>query len=369
MTARRSLPLRQALSIAAIAAGFLGANTAKAAACADGPGAPVFERWGDHSAHLVVPGGTFEAGIGWETEGEVARVPETDPYEVGGASAKSLRLGPSATVASPQFCIGAHEPTLRMVVQAAKPDGKLKLTAEWTKKDGKGKQKKVAKLDSSDFEHATLLEPIDLKAAKPKQGSRNVSLRISADDSADWTIDDVHFANPETPACDDVDSQLIFTSFDDPHYYSLVQGGSFEDSLSWSATGSPQLVDEGNPFDLGGTESTRAARLQAGDSIVSPPLCVDRRYPHLRFVAKSIAADADLKIAALWTDDKGKQKESDLGNHKDEHDGWHVSKHVKLKKVLPKEDEARDIRLRFTVKKGSGSWLVDDVYVDPYKRN
>jgi len=174
---------------------------------------------------------------------------------------------------------------------------------------------------------------------------------------------------PVAFACPDVESSPAFARWGDTAEYVAVPGGAFENALTWPATGTPALVEEVNPFGVGGV-STTAVRLQRGDSITSPSMCITRHYPHLRFVLRSADPDSHLKMHVLWTDDQGKRKETHLEDFdKNKFRDWGLSRNVKLKSALPKGEAVRDIQLRFSVEDKPGSWLIDDVYIDPYRRN
>jgi hypothetical protein len=71
---------------------------------------------------------------------------------------------------------------------------------------------------------------------------------------------------------------------------------------------------------------------------------------------------------ALWTDDAGKAKQTDLGDDNDTASSWAPSRIIDFKDAVPRGDGARHVRLRFWVDGKSGAWLLDDVYVDPHKR-
>lgn len=174
-------------------------------------------------------------------------------------------------------------------------------------------------------------------------------------------------ATPAHAACADDGASPTFAAWGDNALYVEAPGGIFESELRWEPTGAPQLITDANPFSVGEHDVFSAA-LDQYEAITSPPICVSRNRPHLRFAARSIDTKAHLKLEVLWTDDGGKPKIDSLsdedGNH---YRSWRLSGEVKLEKVLPKDERVRDVRLRFTAGKGIGSWLVDNVFVDPVK--
>lgn len=172
---------------------------------------------------------------------------------------------------------------------------------------------------------------------------------------------------PAAPAaaCPEVPTTAAFADWGDDSQYAPVAGGTFEE-LSWATTGPAELIMENNPFSVAGPGAS-SLWLGSGSTVTSPELCVSRYYPHLRFVARA-EQKPELKVEVLYTDDHGRPNVTAVGSeHGDRYPTWGPSKQVKLKKVLPTGEEVRDVHVRFAVK-GKGTWLVDDVLIDPAKR-
>jgi hypothetical protein len=179
-------------------------------------------------------------------------------------------------------------------------------------------------------------------------------------------------ALPAAPAaaagCPPVPGTTAFAPFGDQADYVLAPGGSFEGSLRWFATGQPALVEANEPFMLSGPGST-SLRLRGRDAVVSPPVCVDAQRPTLRFVTRALDADSRLVLEVLWYDD-GAVRRKVLEEHPaDLWREWAPSKVVPLGAALPTDEgEVHQVLLRFSLKDGAGEWLVDDVFIDPYRR-
>ena len=161
----------------------------------------------------------------------------------------------------------------------------------------------------------------------------------------------------------------MFERWGDRGDYTLAAGGSFEGALSWAPTGSPSLVAENDPFALAGPGRTSVA-LTGRQAITSPLVCVSGSHPYLRFVARAKDSTSRLVLEVLWND-KGVYKEKVLEEHPaDLWRRWAPSKIVPLGNALPTgSGEVHQVRLRFRLKDGFGAWLVDDVFVDPFKKD
>ncbi len=170
------------------------------------------------------------------------------------------------------------------------------------------------------------------------------------------------------PGCPPVASTIAFAPFGDGASYTLAPGGSFEGSLRWLGTGQPTLVEGNEPFMLTGQGST-SVRLRGRDAIISPPICVDALRPTLRFVTRALDAESRLVLEVLWYED-GAIRRKVLEEHPaDLWREWAPSKVVPLGAALPTDaGQVHQVLLRFSLKDGLGDWLVDDVFIDPYRR-
>jgi hypothetical protein len=129
------------------------------------------------------------------------------------------------------------------------------------------------------------------------------------------------------------------------------------------------------------TDAARGAglALPAGASAISPGMCVDLDYPHLRFAHKVVGRNAsgvEIRMEVtypqlrnpVWTEVK--QFDGFQGNSAGS--GWRITPDVDLKPDFGGQvPGARYVALRFTaVRKSStaAEFRVDDVFVDPRMR-
>lgn len=171
-----------------------------------------------------------------------------------------------------------------------------------------------------------------------------------------------------------------YAAIGDERSYVLAPGGSFEDA---AAPG----------WQLGGGASIQQDRRQGGQlvlpvgaSAISPSMCIDLDYPHLRFshkIAGRHARAVEIKVDVVYpqtqaADWVGVARFDDFAGTP-VGAGWRVSPDVALHPELGGEEwGARDVALRFTAVKPSGApdrrssagaeVRVDDVFVDPRMR-
>lgn len=163
-------------------------------------------------------------------------------------------------------------------------------------------------------------------------------------------------------ACPTESTSQPFNHLGDQNHYFLAPGGDFEGATSWTRYGNATVVETGSN---GVGPGASAARLPHTSSVTSPVICVDGDRPHLRFVARAGSDDGTLRVDAIG-EDGSKTPLAKLDA--DDHEGWRVTRPVLLAAPLGIADAAplKLVRLRLTAI--GGSWLADDVYVDPYTR-
>lgn len=165
-----------------------------------------------------------------------------------------------------------------------------------------------------------------------------------------------------------------FLRFLDPLPYTLVPGGDFEPGFSgWKLSGGAGIVSGNEPWQAAGPGS-RALRLPAGSSATSPPMCMGLVLPVVRFFSSGGSALSYLQVDALYTDAAGRRQSVTLLPVGLPSGSW-VPNLPMLQlggtvNALTLNGLTTEISLRFTPRGGllgSGTWLLDDVFVDPWK--
>ncbi len=170
-----------------------------------------------------------------------------------------------------------------------------------------------------------------------------------------------------------------YAAIGDERSYVLAPGGSFEDASApgWRLGGGAEIERDGRQ---GGQ-----LVLPVGGSAVSPSMCIDLDYPHLRFAHKvpgRHAKGVEIRVDVVYPQTEGADwlqtgvvdptASTPVGG------GWRVSPDVALKPELGgSEWGARDVALRFTAvaagatdaRAAAGAEVrVDDVFIDPRMR-
>lgn len=169
------------------------------------------------------------------------------------------------------------------------------------------------------------------------------------------TLDQLGCSFPET-------AQAL-SRFGDEDQYFLAPGGDFE-TLSWWEDDA-RLTEENDPFFVVNTRHRSSVRLRDEAWVRSPGFCIDARSPHLRFMAKSPGSDQlDVRVDLFdeeyrWIDTERVRVQSD------EHRSWSPSPKVSLKTVGWEPGQTAYASVRFYTE---GTWLIDNVLIDPYSR-
>lgn len=109
-----------ALGLAAVpASASAGVLVDSATECSDATASQVFLPWLDVANYVLAPGGDFESGNGWSSDGANV-VSGNEPWNVVGANDhKSLAIGDGQSATSPSMCVGIEHPTLRFFARSS----------------------------------------------------------------------------------------------------------------------------------------------------------------------------------------------------------------------------------------------------------
>jgi len=157
-----------------------------------------------------------------------------------------------------------------------------------------------------------------------------------------------------------------FAQFGDLADYFLAPDGDLSaGGAGWELNGA-EVVAENEPFWVHGGDTPAAAWLDSGASATSPPICVSLDDPTMRFFARSAGGPSGvLAVDVLYTDADGAPQELRIGTvGSDDAAEWTP---VAPLAIVANTTEM-DVRFRFTAVGPGSEWLIDDVYVDPYKK-
>jgi hypothetical protein len=181
----------------------------------------------------------------------------------------------------------------------------------------------------------------------------------------------------DTLACDSPALSNPFSAFGDLDWYTQVPDGGFEAGASgWSLSSGANVVTGNESSYVGSPSDSYSLSVPAGEVAVSPGFCVDQTYPTFRFFAQKVTGGSELRVRARYYDG-ATMREVDLaklGGPKYSSGKWVLTPKLNLASLidlLTSGGRRDSLQLVFTAVSGpagGGSWQIDDVYVDPYRR-
>ena len=157
----------------------------------------------------------------------------------------------------------------------------------------------------------------------------------------------------------------VFLPWADPANYFLADGGTFESGASgWTLNGAS--VGGGNePWNASGAGS-RSLSLGAGERATSGVECVGITEPTLRFFARGSGVGT-LNVTVAFEDAQGHVVRAPAGAIAAT-GGWTPGIQMPIVAALLPLLPGEQTPVRFEFSATGGSWQIDDVYVDPYRR-
>ena len=167
--------------------------------------------------------------------------------------------------------------------------------------------------------------------------------------------------------CPSIPTTQAFAPWGDVADYFKAPGGDFESgAAAWDLTGGATAVDGSAPSAIGGADDQRSLALPAGSSATSPTMCIGIEHRTMRFFARGATSGAIL-VEAIYEKRTAKEKSVRVATVSVS-DDWAPTKALPLivNDIAASYDNALPVALRFTPV-GTGTWQIDDVYVDPYR--
>jgi hypothetical protein len=164
-------------------------------------------------------------------------------------------------------------------------------------------------------------------------------------------------------ACEGEVLERPFAPWGDNSDYSLVPNGDVSDGAAgWSLNGADVIADN-EPWNVHGSPNPGAIRLRGGDSATTAPTCVSLAHPTMRFFLRDAGSIlGSLEIEVVLSNGLSLPIGVVLGLLQG--NAWAPSATQLIVGNLL-DDE---VRFRFRAIGLGSEWVIDDVYVDPYKK-
>jgi hypothetical protein len=152
-----------------------------------------------------------------------------------------------------------------------------------------------------------------------------------------------------------------FAPWEDGAPYTLMPDGDLTQGGAGWDLGGAEIVDDNEPWYVHGGDTPAAVRLDTGDVVTTPPICITPDHPTMRFFVRDSGGDyGTLTVDAVLPDGLALPIEVMFGM--DEGDAWAPSAVVPIFANLVTDT----VRFRFSAVGSDSAWVIDDVFVDPY---
>lgn len=176
-------------------------------------------------------------------------------------------------------------------------------------------------------------------------------------------------ASAPAPGCPVAPVTNPFTPWGDSADYQLAPGGDVEDAgASWALTGGA-AAQEGNETAMTSATGHLSMRLPASSSATTGSMCIGLEHPTFRFFAKRSGGSllSRLLVEVVFDDASGHEWTVPVGLVSAS-GTWAPTASLPMivNLLAPLHGNALDVAFRFEPQ-GSGTWSVDDVFVDPHR--
>jgi hypothetical protein len=169
--------------------------------------------------------------------------------------------------------------------------------------------------------------------------------------------------NAADAGCPVTPTTTPFQPWGDVSQYVLAPGGDLEERDStWALTGGAGAVEGNEPFHVGAPADHVALGLPAGSSATTAQMCIGVEHRTLRFFSKASRRSGSLKVEVLYA---GRARTlGTIGAAT----AWAPTDVLPMvvNELAPAHGNAIQVAFRFTPR-GTASWSIDDVYVDPFR--
>ena len=154
----------------------------------------------------------------------------------------------------------------------------------------------------------------------------------------------------------------------DPMSYTPAPGGTFESSSGLTLTGGAKIVAGNESSFVHGASDKSSVLIPQGGTVTTGPICVGLDKPTVRFFAKrpSFALLPLLTVEGVFTTKSGATASLPMVGVPLAGNSWSLQlPFITTGAVLELGDTTM---MRFRIRAVTGSWQVDDLYVDPLRR-
>jgi hypothetical protein len=175
------------------------------------------------------------------------------------------------------------------------------------------------------------------------------------------------FPSAAQAACPNQATRQVFGLFGDFNWYFAAPGGTFEPgTAAWTLSGA-SLTPGNETYFVNSSSDRQSLKVPAGASALSPSLCVGAEHPTLRLMARKLSGfNGVLRVDLLYS---GGTRLAGTVVNSGQYLAWRPTQPLDLAAALSLTGTTTTVSVRIRVTAdNAGSWGVDDVFIDPYRR-
>ena len=177
----------------------------------------------------------------------------------------------------------------------------------------------------------------------------------------------------ETSACDGAALSQPFEPWGDHAFYKLAPGGDAEGALTgWTLAGGAKRVAGSEPYAATGRLGASSLSIPAGGSVTTAATCVNAAYPSFRFFVRSSGGLLGLlpamTVSLVYRDGLLGLVEVPIGTVLPT-SSWRPSPVMLTAAAVGAAVAGGEAPLALRFRSLGGTWQIDDVFVDPYRRS
>jgi hypothetical protein len=171
----------------------------------------------------------------------------------------------------------------------------------------------------------------------------------------------------QAASCPTASESHTFLPWVDPALYTPAPDGGLEQGTTgWTLSGGAAAVEGNEPYHVGTSADERSLALPPGSIAVSPPTCVDVEHPDIRFFARNTGSPLSLlSVSVVFKGLDGRAWSLPIGTVAGG-SAWAPTAVMPVGVNLLSLVADQEVSFALAPLDASGSWQVDDIYVDPY---
>ncbi len=171
-----------------------------------------------------------------------------------------------------------------------------------------------------------------------------------------------------TTDCPDRPTSQPFSAWGDLNDYVLAPDGGVENGAGEWVLGSGSSIVAGNePFYLRAAGDSHSIQVNNGSTATTATMCIGQEHPTMRFMARNIGSSSSkLWVQAAVETARGRELSLPIGIERG-NAAWEPSTAMRLWVNYLNLEPGTYTPIEFSFTAQGGSWLVDDVFVDPRK--